>query len=549
MMNTPPSVFDDSIDRWLAENDLPWMKLKTGIGLSNLRKHLPKKTLRILDAGGGSGMDSIPLAREGHEMDLADYSQEMLKAAGVNAERERVAGRIRFHNADVSQLDQTFAQPQFDAVLCHNVLQYVADVPKLLSMLSAVLLPGGILSLISPNRFSLPYATAFLEKDLDKALLQIDARAYKNRMFHAMVTEYSAGEIRTMLPDTGLVYDADYGIRCLSDYWGDNETKSKPENWEKLTKLEYALTDKFPYILLARFLADGSPQNVDFENDLAFQREVPSFLVHCAGGLSIRDRIYIIPSPMYLISQPPATRYDLRFTLLGVPVRVHPLFWLITALLGATAGNLIGVLIWVPAVFLSILLHELGHALTMRRFGQVPQIVLHYGGGLTTAEPFYWGNRPVVVPLTPGQEILISLAGSGTGFLLASLVIGMVAAAGGSVGANLWLGFLPLPFVGFSARFPLAALIANTFLWINIFWGVINLLPVLPLDGGNVARVLFVRSDPWNGVRNSLRLSAAAGAVAAVVGLVLLANPFLAMLFGFLAFQSYQLLHGGGIAA
>jgi Zn-dependent protease len=247
---------------------------------------------------------------------------------------------------------------------------------------------------------------------------------------------------------------------------------------------------------------------------------------------------------MLLFSQPPLTRYDLRFTLIGIPIRVHPLFWLMTALLGASSGSLIGLLIWIPAVFVSILVHELGHALTMRRFGQVPQIALHIGGGLTSAEPFWWGNRPVVVPLTPGQEVLISLAGPGAGFLLAALVMGIVAAASGSVGVTLLLGILPLPVAGFSASLGSAALIANTFLWVNVFWGLINLIPVFPLDGGNIARTLLVQSDPWNGVRNSLRISVIAGAVVAAVGLIFLASPFLALLFGFLAFQSYQLLQG-----
>jgi S-adenosylmethionine-dependent methyltransferase len=262
-MNTPHSVFDESIDRWIAENDRPWMKLKTEIGLSNLKKHLPQRPLRILDAGGGSGADSIPLAREGHSVDLADYSPEMLNAAKENASREGLEDKIRFHIADVSQLDRVFPRPQFDIVLCHNVLQYIADVPKLLSMLSMVLLPGGILSLISPNRYSLPYSTAFLFGDLDEAFRQIDARTYRHRFFNTTVTEYSAEEIRAMLPDAGLAFDAVYGIRCLSDYWGDNETKSKPEVWDKLKKLEYALADKYPYILLARFwqiVAHNSPR-------------------------------------------------------------------------------------------------------------------------------------------------------------------------------------------------------------------------------------------------------------------------------------------------
>lgn len=177
-MNSPPSVFDDSIQRWISENDLPWMKLKTELGLSNLRKLLPKKPLRILDAGSGSGCDSIPLAREGHCVDLVDYSEEMLKAAKENAGREGLHENIRFHAKDVTQLDRVFPQPQFDAVLCHNVLQYVGDVPRVLSALGKTLAPGGILSLISANRYGIPYRTAFLDKNFDEALRQIDARTY-----------------------------------------------------------------------------------------------------------------------------------------------------------------------------------------------------------------------------------------------------------------------------------------------------------------------------------------------------------------------------------
>jgi S-adenosylmethionine-dependent methyltransferase len=252
-MDTPSSAFDDSIERWVAENDLPWMKLKTEIGLSNLQKHLPHGPLRILDAGGGSGADSIPLAREGHRVDLLDYSPEMLRVARADVERAGLQEKIRFHIAEVSQIGGIFPQPQFDAVVCHNVLQFVADVPKLLTALSKVLRPGGILSVISTNRYSMPYATAFLFHDLDAAFQQIDGRTFENLIFHTAVTQFAPEEICAMLPDAGLSFDAHYGIRCVGDYWGDNETKSKPEIWEKIVKLEYALTDRYPYNLLARF--------------------------------------------------------------------------------------------------------------------------------------------------------------------------------------------------------------------------------------------------------------------------------------------------------
>jgi S-adenosylmethionine-dependent methyltransferase len=252
-MNTPAAAFDNSMEQWIKENNLPWMKLKTDLGLSNLRKHLPGSSLRILDAGGGSGYDSLPLAREGHRIDLADYSEEMLKAARIDAEREGLVDRIRFHQTDVLELARLFPQPAFDAVVCHNVLQFVGDVPGLLSVLSRALLPGGVLSLISPNRYSMPYRRAFLERDMDEALRDIGARNFRNMIFNTEITEYSFEEIRAMLPAAGLDFTAHYGIRCIADYWGDNETKLRPEIWEKITKLEYALTDKEPYNLLARF--------------------------------------------------------------------------------------------------------------------------------------------------------------------------------------------------------------------------------------------------------------------------------------------------------
>jgi len=252
-MNTPPSVFDDSIDRWLAENDLPWMKFKTEIGLSNLRKHLPGKSLRILDAGGGSGGDSIPLAREGHHVDLLDYSTEMLKVAGEDATRAGLLEKIRFHQSDVSDLERVFPRPEFDVVVCHNVLQFTGNAQSLLGNLANTLVAGGILSLISGNRYTIPYRAAFYSKDLDEAFRRIDARTYPHVLFKTTVTEYSAEEIKEMLPGAGLAFDAQYGIRCLADYWGDTETKTKPEVRAKLEKLEYALTGRYPYNLLARF--------------------------------------------------------------------------------------------------------------------------------------------------------------------------------------------------------------------------------------------------------------------------------------------------------
>jgi stage IV sporulation protein FB len=248
---------------------------------------------------------------------------------------------------------------------------------------------------------------------------------------------------------------------------------------------------------------------------------------------------------MLLFQVPPPTRYDLRFNLAGFPVRVHPLFWLIAVLLGSSSGDLLQILIWVFVVFISILIHELGHALAFRRFGLSSQIILHFSGGLTVPESTLWGSRWANVALGPNEQIFISIAGPGAGFLFAALIIGGVILSGGSIITTRLLGIIPLP--GF-ALLPFGGNILASFvtalLWVNIFWGFINLMPVYPLDGGNVARSILLQVDPVDGVRKSLWVSVITGGLIALVAFFLLHSVYMALLFGFLAFQSYQTLQG-----
>lgn len=243
---------------------------------------------------------------------------------------------------------------------------------------------------------------------------------------------------------------------------------------------------------------------------------------------------------MLLFQVPPPTRYDLRFSIAGIPVRVHPLFWLIAFLFGFSASNLLYTFIWILVIFLSILIHELGHAFAFRRYGLRSSIVLHFAGGLTVPESVSWGSGWANIALRPREETFVSLAGPFSGFLFAALVIGGVLAAGGSASVNWLLGFIPLP----SASLPFGGLLLNVFiamiLSVNIFWGLINLVPVYPLDGGNVARNLFTQYDPHGGMRKSLWLSVIAGGVVAILGLFAFGSIYMAVLFGFLAFQSYQ---------
>ena len=129
-----------------------------------------------------------------------------------------------------------------------------------------------------------------------------------------------------------------------------------------------------------------------------------------------------------LLGEPPRTQWDLHFSLFGIPVRVHPLFWLVAVIMGVRGSpELMDLLIWVVAVFLSILVHELGHATIMRLYGFAPWITLYGFGGLASYSPAqaYGSKRTDTF-----AQVLISAAGPGAGFVLAGAVIAGIKISG-----------------------------------------------------------------------------------------------------------------------
>lgn len=243
-----------------------------------------------------------------------------------------------------------------------------------------------------------------------------------------------------------------------------------------------------------------------------------------------------------LLQVPPPTQFDLRFSIFGIPVRVHPLFWVIGLLLGSGSNGLTGAIIWVVVIFISILVHELGHAFAFRRFGQDSHVILHFAGGLTVPESVPWGGGYANVRLTSNEQVFVSLAGPGAGFLLAAATLSTGFFMGGSIVTSYLLGFIPIPLVLFQND--ILNQIFISFLWVNIFWGFVNLIPVYPLDGGHVARHILIQRDPLAGLRTSLWISVISGGLAAIIGLLFLDSVYMGVLFGFLAFQSFQALQG-----
>lgn len=229
-----------------------------------------------------------------------------------------------------------------------------------------------------------------------------------------------------------------------------------------------------------------------------------------------------------VFGNPSPTPADVSFRLLGIPVRIQLFFWIVTLLLGPQEPK--QALIWITCVLVSLLVHEFGHALLQRHYGGTPRIVLYGFGGLA------YGDG---VQATPARQILISLAGPFAGFALV-VVTGIVITLLGHPPDWLALPFNPGAFPLFDSPY------LNYFLFalflINIWWGLLNLLPIYPLDGGHVSReVLTLIMQPRAGIVLSLWISVACAA--AVAAFFLVTRLFFnVLLFGMLAYNSFQAL-------
>lgn len=202
----------------------------------------------------------------------------------------------------------------------------------------------------------------------------------------------------------------------------------------------------------------------------------------------------------------------IEFKLFGIPVRVEPVFWFTLGLIGLmgpgvrSINGLLYVALFVLAGFVSILIHEMGHALLIRKFKLPTQVVLSSFGG--------FAMYPAGV-LNRKQSFMVSLAGP----LLQAL---------SGVAVLFTLRFVNLPDTQLDY-------FLGTFISISIFWAILNCLPVFPLDGGQMLGAIL-------GPRRQAGLHLTSLIIAVLVAIFAIQNGYLfgAVFMGLFAFQNYQ---------
>jgi stage IV sporulation protein FB len=204
----------------------------------------------------------------------------------------------------------------------------------------------------------------------------------------------------------------------------------------------------------------------------------------------------------------------LHFKVGPFPVSVYPWFFITAVLLGMGYGFGWKMLAWIAVVFVSVLVHELGHALVGRAFGGRPEIRLEAFGGATFPQ---FAKQP-----GPARQFILSVAGPVAGLFLGGAAYLLVRA------------WPPDPR-------SVSAFLMRQFMWVSVVWAAFNLLPILPLDGGNMMLAFL------EGVRRKPSLAAAswisvgfAVAVGAGMTWAFGPDPFLLLFLALFALQNFQ---------
>jgi Zn-dependent protease/predicted transcriptional regulator len=166
----------------------------------------------------------------------------------------------------------------------------------------------------------------------------------------------------------------------------------------------------------------------------------------------------------------------------GIGIRLHWTFLLLIAaifgyyylqsqsLTAAVAG--MGLLV---GVFVCVVLHELGHALTARRFGVgTRSITLYPIGGLARLQH---------IPDEPMKELWIAVGGPAVNLVIASVLAVVLAIMGGSFAP----GVLQAP----------GGHLVASLMWMNVALAIFNMLPAFPMDGGRVLRALLALKQDY----------------------------------------------------
>ncbi len=194
-------------------------RVRTHVIGVQLRSHLPPSPAAVVDVGGGGGNQSIPLARAGYQVTIADPSQAMLAwaAEALDSEPPEVAARVRLVKTSAEDARAALGDQRFTGVLCHGVIMYVDDPRPFTAALAGLAAPGGVVSVVAKNARCLATRPA-LEGRWQDALAAFGT----DRQINGLGVDTRADtveELSALLAEAGVTPVTWYGVRLFTDGW------------------------------------------------------------------------------------------------------------------------------------------------------------------------------------------------------------------------------------------------------------------------------------------------------------------------------------------
>jgi S-adenosylmethionine-dependent methyltransferase len=223
-------------------------RVRTYVIDAHLRNHLPPPPAALVDIGGGGGNQSIPLARSGYEVTIADPSAAMLEqaAASLAGEPPEVAGRVRLVQASAGNAHFELGGKRFAGVLCHGVIMYVDDPGPFTAALAELAEPGGVVSLVARNARCLAMRPA-VEGRWEDALAAFDTLRQVNGLGLATRAD-TVEELSALLDQASVDPVAWYGVRLFTD----SLTTITDDAPDALFQAELEASRRDPYRQLSR---------------------------------------------------------------------------------------------------------------------------------------------------------------------------------------------------------------------------------------------------------------------------------------------------------
>jgi S-adenosylmethionine-dependent methyltransferase len=252
--NSECGRFQTGAAQYAAYLETPEGRLRLDLSFANLREFLPRNTqsLTAIDIGGGTAANAVRLARLGLQVTLLDSSLPMLEFAKRAVEEAGVTERITLKHGDVAQWENWFHAESFDVILCHNVLEYVAEPRAVLRSAARSLRDSSsMISVLVRNQAGEVLKAAIKDGDLAATECNLTAEWAYESLYGAEVRLFSAETLHSMMLESSLSVTAERGVRIIADYLPPKISRN--DEYERILGLERKLGRRPEFAAVARY--------------------------------------------------------------------------------------------------------------------------------------------------------------------------------------------------------------------------------------------------------------------------------------------------------